>query len=143
MFDELNNNSHTFDEDQVGELFQELQQNTPEEILRQRGHFRVTVKAGVTLHSATSNEFLSFESKGVTMDVSECGCGLVFPVAIRAGDVYRLEFERAKLDLPVTFAQCIRCHFVREGLFETGFRFFTPLPLPGNLAQAEEASNTT
>ena len=79
----------------------------------------------------------------VTGDVSEGGCGLVFPVTIRAGDVYRLEFERAKLDSPVTFARCIRCRFVREGVFETGFRFFTPVPLPRNVAQAEGASRAS
>ncbi|MFH1747182.1 MAG: PilZ domain-containing protein [Planctomycetota bacterium] len=143
MFNDLDNNSGFLNEDQACELFRELEQNTPQEILRQRGHFRISVKAGVTLYSATTCELLSFEVKGVTGDVSESGCGLVFPVTIRAGDVYRLEFERAKLDLPVTFCRCIRCRFVREGVFETGFRFFTPVPLPGNLAQVEGASRTS
>lgn len=143
MFNHLDSNSGPFDDTQASELFRELEKNTPEEILRQRGHFRVTVKAGVTLHSATTSELLAFEVKGATGDVSEGGCGLVFPVTIRAGDVYRLEFERAKLDLPVTFARCIRCRFVREGVFETGFRFFTPISLPGNFAQAEGASHAS
>ncbi len=140
MFDDLDNSSGGFDEDQACELFRDLEKNTPQEIVGQRGHFRVAVKAGVTLHSATTSELFAFEAKGVTGDVSESGCGLVFPVTIRAGDVYRLEFERAKLDLPVTFARCTRCRFVREGVFEAGFRFFTDVALPGNVSQAQEAS---
>ena len=143
VFDDLGNNPDPFDESQACELFRELERNTPEEILRQRGHFRITVKAGVTLHSATTSELFAFEVKGVTGDVSESGCGLVFPVTIRAGDVYRLEFERAKLNLPVTFARCIRCLFVREGVFKTGFRFFSTVPLPSNLAQAEGSSRAS
>ena len=143
MFDDLDNNSGPLNQAQACELFQELEKNTPEEILRQRGHFRVNVKAGVTLYSATTTELLVFEVKGVTGDVSESGCGLIFPVTIRAGDVYRLEFERAKLNLPVTFARCIRCHFVREGVFEAGFRFFTPVPSPGNLTQAGGVSRAS
>ncbi len=143
MFDDLGSNPDSFDENQACDLFRELEKNTPKEILRQRGHFRVTVKAEVTLHSATTSELLAFEVQGATGDLSEGGCGLVFPVTIRAGDVYRLEFERAKLDLPVTFARCIRCRFVREGVFETGFRFFTPIPLPGNVARAEGASRAS
>lgn len=143
MFDDLDNKPGPLNEDQACELFQELEKNTPEEILRQRGHFRVTIKVGVMLHSATTSELLAFEVKGVTGDVSESGCGLVFPVTIRAGDVYRLEFERAKLNLPVTFARCIRCRFVREEVFEAGFRFFTPVPSLGNLAPAEGVSRAS
>jgi c-di-GMP-binding flagellar brake protein YcgR len=140
MFDELDDNSLPFDEDQGSDLFRELEQNTPEEILRKRGHFRINIKATVTAYSASTSELFTMKVKGVTGDISESGCGLVFPVTLRAGDVYRLEFEREKLDFPVTFARCIRSSFVRETVFETGFRFFTAVPLPGNLAAAEGTS---
>jgi hypothetical protein len=50
-----------------------------------------------------------------------------------AGDIYRLVFDRETLDLPMTFAQCMRCRQLRENAFEVGFRFFVPVTLPKSL----------
>ena len=114
------------------DLLQELEQNTPEEIRRQRAHFRLAVKIKVTLLPGNASELLKFRVQGVTGDVSEGGCKALFPTPVRVGDVYRLEFDRPSMDLPLTFARCMRCVMLREDAFEAGFRFFTPIELPAN-----------
>ena len=52
------------------------------------------------------------------------------------GDVYRLEFDREQLDLPLTFVRCVRCSLLEEERFEVGFRFFTLIALPRNVKVA-------
>jgi len=116
------------------DLLQELERNTPEEIRKQRTHFRLQVKARVTLQAANSSETLTYKIQGTTGDLSEGGCCVLFPVPVRVGDVYRLGFDRAQLDLPLTFARCVRCLLIREDAFEAGFRFFAPVTLPESLS---------
>ncbi len=52
------------------------------------------------------------------------------------GDVYRVEFFEEENALPVVFARCVRCQFLKEGSFDTAFAFFSPLdtpePIPGS-----------
>ena len=80
---------------------------------------------------------LKIKVKGVTGDISEGGCSAVFPIPTRVGDVYRLQFERKQLDLPLTFARCVRCRLIREDAYEAGFAFFSAICLPENVAVAE------
>lgn len=139
MFEGLENDTGSFDEELAFSTLRDLERNTSDEIRRQRSHFRITVKASVTLQSGNSSQLLDFKLKGVIGDISQGGCGALFPLPARVGDVYRLEFDRAELDLPMIFARCIRCSLVREEAFECGFRFFSSIGLPQGLA-AEEAS---
>ena len=88
------------------------------------------------MRSANTSALRDFRVNGVTGDISESGCGLLLPVPARVGDVYRLEFERSKIDLPTTFARCVRSYLVREDAFECGFRFFSMISLPNNLSAA-------
>ncbi len=123
--------------DDAFNMLQELEQNTPEEIRRQRSHFRVILKAKVILLPGNASETLKFKVQGVTGDLSEGGCKALVPVPLAVGDIYRLQFDRATLDLPLTFARCIRCALLRENSFEVGFRFFTPITLPRNVRPAD------
>lgn len=133
MRDNTNNLDATGRADDSFELLTELERNTPEEIRRRRGSFRFAVKATVTLQSGNASQLLDFKVRGVTGDVSEGGMGALFPIPALVGDVYRLEFDRAQLDLPMTFARCMRCALVREGAYSSGFKFFANIPLPENL----------
>jgi len=117
-------------EEQAHELLKELEQNTPAQIRRQRAHFRLAVKASVVLHPGSASDVTGVKIKGATGDVSEGGCSGLFPVPVRVGDVYRLVFDRAALDLPLTFARCVRCRLVHEDAYEAGFAFFRPVTLP-------------
>ena len=130
MFDDLDAAPKPLDEDRGFDLLQELERNTAEELRQQRAHFRLAIKAGVVLQPGNAGELLSFKAKGVTGDISEGGCSALFPIPCRVGDVYRLQFDSQTLNLPLTFARCVRCRLVREDAFEAGFAFFTPICLP-------------
>ncbi|MFQ5489431.1 MAG: PilZ domain-containing protein [Phycisphaerae bacterium] len=134
MFDELAGDAEQFSKEVAFDLMQELEQNTPDELRSQRAHFRMAIKAGVTLQAGNASDMLKFKVQGVTGDVSEGGLGALFPLPPRVGDVYRLEFDQAQLPLPMTFARCVRCVLVREGAYEGGFRFFAPIFLPEKMA---------
>ncbi len=129
MFDESASGG-SLDHDQAFDLLQELGRNTTAEIQRQRAHFRRVIKTAVVLQSGNATDLLKFKLKGVTGDVSEGGCSALFPLPPRVGDVYRMEFDRQTVDLPLTFARCVRCRLVREDAFEAGFAFFKPIVLP-------------
>lgn len=121
-------------DEQAFDLLKELEQNTPEEIRRQRTHFRVTAKAKVILQSGNASETTKMKLQGVTGDLSEGGCRILFPLPVMVGDIYRLTFDRKVLDLPTTFVRCMRCHMLRDDAFEVGFRFFNVISLPENMA---------
>jgi len=143
MFDDLNDLTPALSGDEAFGVLRDLERNTPDEIRRQRAHFRLAIKASVILQCGNASEMLSFKVKGVTGDVSEGGCSALFPVPTRVGDIYRLQFDRKQLDLPLTFARCVRCRLVREDAFETGFSFFSPICLPDNVAAGRESSLMT
>ena len=81
---------------------------------------------------------LKFKVKGVTGDISEGGCSVLLPIPVPVGDVFRLHFDRSQLDLPMTFARCLRCRLVREDAFEAGFVFFKAIALPSQSMVAAE-----
>lgn len=130
LFDDERTGSGTLSKDEAFAVLQELSGNTPEEIRRQRAHFRMAVKVAVVLQPGNSGKLMTLKVKGVTGDISEGGCSALFPIPARVGDIYRLSFDRSALDLPITFARCVRCRLVREDAFEAGFAFFTPIQLP-------------
>lgn len=132
MFDELDRPEGESDQIAFG-LLQELEQNTPDEIRRQRTHFRVAIKAKVVLEPGSASDLLKFRVQGVSGDISGGGCRLLFPVPVRVGDVYRLSFDRSAFDQPLTFARCVRCRLLREDAYEAGFQFFAPIRLPANV----------
>ncbi len=122
--------------DEAFGLLRDLERNTPDEIRRQRAHFRLSVKASVILQPGNASELLKLKLKGVSGDVSEGGCSVLFPLPLRVGDVYRLSFDRQVLDLPLTFARCVRCRLIREDAFEAGFTFFASISLPESVRSA-------
>ncbi|MFO0840575.1 MAG: PilZ domain-containing protein [Phycisphaerae bacterium] len=112
------------------DLLREIESNTPEEIRRQRTHFRVAIKAHVKLLPGNVSAMQTPHLQGVTGDLSEGGCRALFPLPVTVGDVYRLEFDPGQLALPLTFARCVRCLMLRDDAFEAGFAFFSPISLP-------------
>ncbi|MGB0715729.1 MAG: PilZ domain-containing protein [Phycisphaerae bacterium] len=138
MFDDLGKKSDAanLDSNEAFDLLQDLSRNTPEEIRRQRNHFRVAIKTSVTLQPGNASEMLKLKVQGTTGDISEGGLSCLFPIPMLVGDIYRLSFDRAVIDLPMTYARCVRCREVREDAFEAGFRFFANISLP-DIAQQE------
>ncbi len=137
MLDDLNHTLGASQQDDALAVLEELEANTPEEIRLQRAHFRLSIKAAVILQCGNSSQLKSFKVKGVTGDVSQGGCSVLLPIPIQVGDIYRIQFDRKMLDLPLTFARCIRCRLVREDAFEAGLAFFTPIELPDQVTPKE------
>ena len=122
-------------EEESKALLSDLKKNTPEEIRRQRRHFRVEIKEPVVLQSGNASQMLDGKLRGVTGDISEGGLSAMFPLPVEVGDFFRLTFDRKTLDLPMLFARCVRCRLVRENAFECGFAFFSPIQMPASLLQ--------
>ena len=134
MLDDSKDSLGALQQDDAFAVLQELEANTPEEIRRQRAHFRLSIKAAVILQCGNTSQLMSLKVKGVTGDVSQGGCSVLLPIPIQVGDIYRVQFDRKMLDLPLTFARCVRCRLVREDAFEAGLAFFTPIELPEQVA---------
>lgn len=135
MFDPSAERSGGANEQQAAlDLLAELERNTPDDIRRQRTHFRVALKSKVLLTHGNASEQTRMRLQGVTSDLSEGGCRLLLPLPIMVGDVYRITFDRNTLDLPMTFARCVRCALLKEDAFEAGLRFFAPIWLPEHVA---------
>lgn len=111
-------------------ILDDLERNTPDEIRKQRAHFRLSVKAPVIVVPGNASDRAKLKVKGVTGDVSAGGCSALCPIPIPVGDVFRLQFDRKQLDLPTTYARCVRCRVIREDAYECGFAFFSPISLP-------------
>ncbi|MCP4710484.1 MAG: PilZ domain-containing protein [Planctomycetes bacterium] len=118
------------DEDAGFDTMQDIENKTSDTLRQRRAYKRAPFKSKVTLQPGNSSEFLSYKVQGITGDISVAGCRAMFPVPIQVGDVYRMHFDREKLDLPMTFARCVRCRIVAEDAYETGLTFFRPINLP-------------
>ncbi|HED52848.1 MAG TPA: PilZ domain-containing protein [Phycisphaerales bacterium] len=114
------------------DLLVELEQQTPEAIRRQRSSERYELRCGVIIRPGNASGYQEPDIDAVTGDLSPGGCRLMSSVPLRVGDVYKLEFEKGELDLPIVFARCLRCRLIREDAFESGFVFFTPIKLETN-----------
>ncbi len=136
--DILGNPEERFNKDHGFDLLKELEQNTPEEIRRQRAHFRFMVKVPIILQPGNASQIREFKVQGVTGDISEGGLGALFPIPVNVGDIYRLQFDRKQIDLPMVYALCMRCSMVRDDAFSSGFKFFSAIELPYQLSQMNE-----
>ena len=118
------------DEDASFDTLQDIEKQSGRKYQQQRAHERMVVKAKVILQPGNSSEFLSFKVQGIIGNISASGCHAMFPVPVQVGDVYRLLFNKETLDIPVTFARCLRCRMISEDAFEAGFMFFKSITLP-------------
>ena len=110
------------------DLIKDLERQNVEEIKQLRAHERLEIKIDLLVHSANSSS-LQAPVKGTTCDLSQGGLMAVFEKPVGVGDVYRIEFGKGPVDLPVVFARCLRCRLLREDAFEAGFNFFNEIRL--------------
>lgn len=122
MFDHLN---QTPNEDET--LVAELQRNTTANIRHEREHERFAVSAALDALPANLSDSTAGQP-GRTVDVSAGGCMGVFETPLRVGDVYRLQLH-GRSTMPELFARCLRVRMLRQGAFEAGFVFLTPVDL--------------
>ena len=110
-------------------VLQDIESQTNDNIKQQRSSDRITVKSKIILQSANSSDYMSAKIQGVSGDISSGGCSAMFPVPMNVGDVYRLNFDKSLLDVPMVFARCMRCKLISEDAFEVGFSFFNSIQL--------------
>ena len=133
MDTERGDNMSLVDEDASFDTLQDMERRTSDDLRQGRVHERFSIKSKVILQPGNSSEFLSFKVQGIIGDISSGGCRAMFPVPIQVGDIYRLHFDKEKLDLPMLFVRCLRCRLTSDDAFEAGFVFFKPITLPQNL----------
>jgi c-di-GMP-binding flagellar brake protein YcgR len=119
-------------------LIAELERQSIEQIRQVRAHERIRSRVGVELRPGNASARGDLPVRGKTNDISEGGCSAIFPSAILPGDIFQLEFDATAIDLPVVFAHAMRCRMLKEGSFETGFRFFTPVVMPSTTEASDE-----
>jgi len=124
MADNVFGHASIADEDTAHEVLRELESQCSAKYEKHRSHQRVTLKMKVILQPGNSSELMSLKLQGVTGEISDGGCRAMFPLPLGVGDVYRLRFDPEQMDLPVTFARCLRCRLVDEDAYDVGFRFF-------------------
>ena len=111
------------------ELLKDLERQSADHIQKLRAHDRLDIRIRIVVEPGNSSDRSGLRIQGFTDDVSEGGCRAVLPVPIHVGDVFRIHFDKAHLDLPLVFARALRCRLLREDAFEIGFRFFSSISL--------------
>ena len=110
-------------------LLSELEQQTPDAIRKLRTSERHEITVPVLIKPGNASDNHKPAVNAVTGDVSSGGCQVMSEIPLNVGDVYKLDFEKGELDLPMIYARCLRCRLVREDAFECGFAFFTQIKL--------------
>ena len=128
MFDELQGND-VFSMTDALESLSELEHNTSDAILAQRSSERIEIQTRLILQPGNSSDRHRFSIEGVTADISNGGCMVLTPRPIVVGDLFWMTFDESQVHIGSLFARCLRCRFVREDAFETGFRFMQNVDL--------------
>ncbi len=108
------------------ELLDELQNQTLDNLCVLRKHQRVEIRVPLVLAPGNSSS-REPAIEGHTIDVSSGGCLGIFTRPVLVGDIYRVQIEDPRLDVPAVYARCLRCRLTREDAFEAAFTFFSQL----------------
>lgn len=113
----------------------ELPSRTPN-----RKNGRIPIAAEITIRPANSSQRNDWAISGTCRDISEKGIGTVLDRPAVVGDFYWVEIESEQLQFQNGICRSIRCQFLREDKFETGFEFLTETA-PSFLEVAESDSD--
>lgn len=133
--DLLDDESELIPEELDMELLKDLEQQSADHIRKLRTHERLDIRIRIVVQPGNSSDRSGLRIQGFTDDISQGGCRAVLPVPIHVGDVFRINFDKQHLDLPLIFARCLRCRLLREDAFEIGFKFFTQVTLSSSQKQ--------
>ena len=88
---------------------------------------RVRTSMSVSVKPANASDRHQTPIEGRCRDLSDTGCGLFSDFAPRVGDCYLLEFAYPEsLEPRSVYGRCVRCHWLGESAFESGFAFLSP-----------------
>jgi len=88
---------------------------------------RKVVQAAVNLRPGNSSERNQFLIAGQVCNVSTTGFAATLQEPPTVGNIYHVTFgfEKGRKELSI-MARCVRCQFLGEDSFESGFAFFKP-----------------
>ncbi|MCF7958285.1 MAG: PilZ domain-containing protein [Phycisphaerae bacterium] len=140
---EPENNKIALSNEEFGfNVLQDIERQTDNNIKQKRSSERISVRAKIILQPANSSEFMSIKIQGVSGDISSGGCSAMFPIPVKVGDIYRMQFDKSELDISMIFGRCMRCKLVSEDAFESGFAFFSPIKLPDEISSEAECNKS-
>lgn len=118
-----------FDSSEALDAIAELERNTSSAILSQRSSERLEIKTKVLVRPANASQRHEFNLECVTADISNGGCMVLAGRPVIPGDLYWLTFDDAQIKVGSLYARCLRCRYVREEIYEAGFRFLNDISL--------------
>ena len=110
------------------DLIEELETQTAEQIRHKRTYRRVNVQTKCTLRSVNVSDPVPIDLSGVTCDISDGGCRVVFARPVMVGDCFRLDFSDPGLKWPTMYARCVRARLINESAYELAFSFINSTP---------------
>ena len=127
--------------DDLMEVLSELEKSTSDAVKAQRGSTRRMVHLRIWVSPGDRSRREDWKHEGTTADVSEQGCKLLISSPLIPGDFYYLSFDRDALDVPPTFARCMRSRMINEDAYEGGMKFLNPIDLSHCSDDSEESED--
>lgn len=135
----LNTGDHSLKSDvQADALIDELAKSSNDAVKSMRGHTRRSLRVKVFVEPASLSARTGVRFQGVTGDISSGGTQILLARPLAIGDLYQVSFDRAELDVPPVFAQCLRGRMVRPDAYEAGLRFLEQITLPDSEPSGED-----
>ncbi len=123
MFDDPEN----LDPEEAYKLLEELQLNQPAQVLENKSDEESAIRIAVEIAPGNASEREGPPEIGVTSKIGKLHVVIACEFPLLVGDVYRLEFERKRLDIGAVYAVCRRCTMLHEDRFEARMSLFTPI----------------
>ena len=114
-------------------LLEELELSKPEDVAELRRIDSFPFKCEATLLPGNASEWKECENQGMTRQISKRSILAVFKKTVSVGDVFRVQFDPEKLDIPHVYALCERCRIVGDQGYEAFLSFFIPIEFPADM----------
>ena len=97
----------------------------------QRAHRRFETRSLVRIQAGSRSHRQEVDFEAICRDISAGGCKVMADQSVRVGDIFLMNFDATVVGVPPVFARCVRCQYLRDDSYEMGFRFLSPVTLPG------------
>jgi len=124
------------DTDGLLDAISQLEQNTQTNVQSRRGNNRVGLDSPVVVLPGNVSDRTGVQFEGQCRDISTHGCRLILKKPITVGDIYLIDIDDQDNSIDAAFGRCVRCHMLREDVFEVGINFFAPVKLSANTSTA-------
>ena len=108
------NDPENLDPEAAYQLFEELQLNQPAQVLENKSDEESAIRIAVKIAPGNASEREGPPDTAVTSKIGKLHVVIACEFPLLVGDVYRLEFERERLDIGPVYAICRRCRMLHE-----------------------------